>query len=1362
MAIKSKTDIGKIRHLAGATAFSMAVLSGSVYGLGLGSIELGSALNQPFSAEIEVLTDIPGEAENLAVQLASQEAFMRAGIERPRSLSKLSFSMSKRDGRSFIVVSSNDPISEPFLNFLVEVDWERGSLVREYTVLLDPPTYITDTPSTTVAGELAEVGDDQLSDPSLPARIERGEEVAVDYSTTTLTEEEMAAELEAVNFELSEQTSAAAAEVVAADELIDELREVDDLMVVANAAAVVPSDAAEAVEAVEAVGTVPVEAEVQTVTAAAEQAPVLEEVGDSEIFGSTAEVAVEEPARSYTETVVEDMESVLAALDREVAGDAPAKAVAAPAPAAVTATGKTLDPVRRGQTLWSIASANRVSGVSVEQMMVALLRANPKAFEDGNINALNRGAILRVPTAAEVGEMDRNSALTSVNEQNALWKKYRDQARAKPVEAQQGESNAGVAIVTETAEAAEPATAAEDAKRDTTPENDGKLTLLADTDEAKVGEGETVEANTAVTAESVARLAELRNQLNLAQEEAETERQRAEEMSSRVSDLEAAVGKMNALLELRNAELSKLQSAVTAGRSEAEAEAARQLAESQAEMQRQLELVKVQAAEQAEAAAERRAATESEIAALREKLLASGEATEAVEAQLAAASEAAKAAQEAAAKASVEAAATAKAAEDAANKAVEQANAAAAQAAEEATAAAQAAEEAASKAVDEANEAATKAAEEAAATAKAAEEAANKAVEEANAAATKATEEAAAAAQAAQDAASKAVEEANAVAAKAAEDAAVAAEKAVAEATEEATKAAEDAAAAADAAEAEASRVAEEAAAEAAKLAETEAAAVAEAEAAKLAAEATTLSEPVPEEAGKEAWWKPYLNAEYAKYAGGAAVVGLGLWALLGRGRKREEEEIFADENYVTPDDTSSHSTVDYVPEEVEEYDETEASYDETAYGHTAIADELNDETVDATDLTALDATLTEGAPDAANVDILQEADVYLSYGLADRAEELLDGAIAANPQDEMLQAKRLEALFVKQDGVSFETAAIAYHGSFGGEQAPHWPKISSWGAALAPASNLFQGVEPASLDETQDITTLDTTRLAGGAAAVAAGASGLAASLGDSAESAIGDAIDTGADFSAQAEDGLSLTSVQLEDALDNTTDSVSVLGGDLSAAAGDALPDLDDIELGDLGGDLSSELGSELDAGLDGVDLSADLSDGLDGLEATGVSLGDDLESMSAGLEDDLEMTDLEATLAGDGDLEDMLEATGADDFELSLADEGVGAGGGLSGEISMGDLESELLNTDATGSLGGLSEEIDFEAAGLSLSDETTDADLTVTGDEVDTMLDLARAYIDMGDADSANSTLNEILATGNAEQVEAAKELQSQLG
>ena len=75
--------------------------------------------------------------------MADSEAFARAKIDRPFILSKLKFALrrSPDDGPDYIRVFSQEPIREPFLNFLVEVSWSNGRLFREYTVLLDPPLY---------------------------------------------------------------------------------------------------------------------------------------------------------------------------------------------------------------------------------------------------------------------------------------------------------------------------------------------------------------------------------------------------------------------------------------------------------------------------------------------------------------------------------------------------------------------------------------------------------------------------------------------------------------------------------------------------------------------------------------------------------------------------------------------------------------------------------------------------------------------------------------------------------------------------------------------------------------------------------------------------------------------------------------------------------------------------------------------------------------------------------------------------------------------------------------------------------------------------------------------------------------------
>jgi pilus assembly protein FimV len=107
--------------------------------LGLGEITLHSALNQPLRAEI-ALVDAAGLEENeLSVNLATADEFSRAGIDRVFFLNNLKFTPVLRGNRSLIQVTSSKPVSEPFLNFLVQLKQPNGRLLREYTVLIDPP-----------------------------------------------------------------------------------------------------------------------------------------------------------------------------------------------------------------------------------------------------------------------------------------------------------------------------------------------------------------------------------------------------------------------------------------------------------------------------------------------------------------------------------------------------------------------------------------------------------------------------------------------------------------------------------------------------------------------------------------------------------------------------------------------------------------------------------------------------------------------------------------------------------------------------------------------------------------------------------------------------------------------------------------------------------------------------------------------------------------------------------------------------------------------------------------------------------------------------------------------------------------------
>ncbi|MEQ6342122.1 MAG: hypothetical protein M3A44_10835 [Gammaproteobacteria bacterium] len=129
-----------MRKLA-LTLVPLVLLQASgAYALGVGDIELHSALNQPLNAEIRLLSATPAELQGLTVALAPEAAFAGAGVERLGLLTQLRFNViQKSDGSHVIKVTSSQPIREPFLDFLVEVNWSSGRFVREYTVLLDFP-----------------------------------------------------------------------------------------------------------------------------------------------------------------------------------------------------------------------------------------------------------------------------------------------------------------------------------------------------------------------------------------------------------------------------------------------------------------------------------------------------------------------------------------------------------------------------------------------------------------------------------------------------------------------------------------------------------------------------------------------------------------------------------------------------------------------------------------------------------------------------------------------------------------------------------------------------------------------------------------------------------------------------------------------------------------------------------------------------------------------------------------------------------------------------------------------------------------------------------------------------------------------
>lgn len=130
------------------SAISLAVIAAlhatHANALGLGEMQVSSALNQPFKAEIDLLQLRGLNASQIITSLADTNDFYLAGVKPSAILSDLRFKLDISGGNGKIVLTTNDPIREPFLNFLIEVNWPSGRLVREYTVLLDPPVFSAD------------------------------------------------------------------------------------------------------------------------------------------------------------------------------------------------------------------------------------------------------------------------------------------------------------------------------------------------------------------------------------------------------------------------------------------------------------------------------------------------------------------------------------------------------------------------------------------------------------------------------------------------------------------------------------------------------------------------------------------------------------------------------------------------------------------------------------------------------------------------------------------------------------------------------------------------------------------------------------------------------------------------------------------------------------------------------------------------------------------------------------------------------------------------------------------------------------------------------------------------------------------
>jgi len=141
--------VRKSRRLAWLVVGTLFVWPWATQGAGLGKLTVDSNLGQPLSAQIELIGVEKKDVDSLVAKLAPSDAFKQANIQYVSALSSLKFSVEKNtSGQPYLKLKTSQPVNEPFLDFLIELSWSSGRLVKEYTVLLDPPGF---TPIATMA-----------------------------------------------------------------------------------------------------------------------------------------------------------------------------------------------------------------------------------------------------------------------------------------------------------------------------------------------------------------------------------------------------------------------------------------------------------------------------------------------------------------------------------------------------------------------------------------------------------------------------------------------------------------------------------------------------------------------------------------------------------------------------------------------------------------------------------------------------------------------------------------------------------------------------------------------------------------------------------------------------------------------------------------------------------------------------------------------------------------------------------------------------------------------------------------------------------------------------------------------------------
>ena len=395
----------------------------SALALSLGSMTVRSALGEPLRAEIDVTSITPEEVNSFSIRVAPPDAFVSAGLEYNSVLKNTLATLQRRpDGRHYIRLSSNSPINEPYLDLILEANSSSGRVARDYPMLFDPPvrSQTATAAATAPVPVLAQVPQ-YPADPDIepyPSYPSYSSYPSAPSNAQPMQSAQSAQPASAYRIPIIDDTPRATSRSnpVAGDDL--NARNISEASPAAgpSAAGVTPHSSASVGDAMTEefpdFSQIPINANTSDGRAARQPTKRTKTTTASTRPKSRAVARLRHSSRPAIQTAAEGENT-------SVSGS--------PVPTGLTVGANASSVVvKRGDTAAKIAESVKPANVSLDEMLAALVRANPDAFINNDPNRIRVGAVLKVPgSEGGAGTAGGGDATQSLTAESQNFDKYR-------------------------------------------------------------------------------------------------------------------------------------------------------------------------------------------------------------------------------------------------------------------------------------------------------------------------------------------------------------------------------------------------------------------------------------------------------------------------------------------------------------------------------------------------------------------------------------------------------------------------------------------------------------------------------------------------------------------------------------------------------------------------------------------------------------------------------------------------------------------------------------------------------------------------------------------------------------------------